>query len=56
MLVNEKRQQLFLKLVIELRMLTLSGYMPALGECAACGGEPEGDVFFDVHNRISLFT
>ena len=50
MLVNEKRQQLFLKLVIELRMLTLSGYMPALGECAACGGEPEGDVFFDVHN------
>ena len=49
MLVSGKRQQKFLKAVIELRMLTLAGYMPSLGECSACGKEPEGDVFFDIH-------
>ncbi|MBR3438310.1 MAG: DNA repair protein RecO [Clostridia bacterium] len=50
MLVSEKRSQMFLKPVIELRMLTLAGYMPSLGVCSACGKEPEGDVFFDIHN------
>lgn len=49
MLVNEKRSQKFLKAVIELRMLTLAGYMPSLGTCSACGKEPEGDVFFDIY-------
>ena len=48
MLVNEKRPQKFLKAVIELRMLTLAGYMPSLGVCSACGKEPEGDSFFDI--------
>ena len=50
MLVNEKRSQRFLKAVIELRMLTLAGYMPSLGECSACGKEPEGDAYFDIHS------
>lgn len=35
-----------LKAVFELRLLTMSGYMPDLVACAACGEPPEGEVFF----------
>lgn len=35
-----------LKAVFELRLLTMSGYMPDLVACAACGEPPAGEVFF----------
>ena len=35
-----------LKAVFELRLLTMSGYMPDLVACAACGSPPEGEVHF----------
>ncbi len=45
-LVTGKRSQLFLKCVAEIRMLTLSGYMPELLECSKCGSEPQGGAKF----------
>lgn len=35
-----------LKAVFELRLLTMSGYMPDLVACAGCGGVHEGEIFF----------
>lgn len=46
MLSTDRRSQKFLKAVIELRMMTLSGYMPSLAACAHCGREPDGTVRF----------
>ncbi len=36
-----------LKAIMELRLLTLSGYMPDLVACKACGELPEGALYFD---------
>jgi DNA repair protein RecO (recombination protein O) len=35
-----------LKAVFELRLLTMSGYMPDLVACAACGEPPSGEIHF----------
>lgn len=35
-----------IKAVYELRMMTLSGFMPDLTACDACGKDPEGAAFF----------
>ena len=41
-------EELQLKAILELRLLTLTGYMPDLIACRACGGLPEdGVVLFD---------
>lgn len=37
-----------IKAVVELRMLTLSGYMPDLVCCAACGEDTDDHMFFSV--------
>lgn len=46
MLVTGKRSQEFLKAVMELRIMTLSGYMPALAQCSVCDAAPTGAVKF----------
>lgn len=47
MLSTGKREPLFVKAVCEMRLLSLAGYMPALGECAHCEKEPTGSVKFN---------
>ena len=47
-LERDKLPPLQLKAILELRLLTLTGYMPDLIACRACGGLPEdGVVLFD---------
>lgn len=47
-LERDKLPPLQLKAILELRLLTLTGYMPDLIACQACGGLPEdGVVLFD---------
>ena len=47
-LERDKLPPLQLKAILELRLLTLTGYMPDLIACRACGGLPEdGMVLFD---------
>ena len=48
MLVSGKRSQGQIKAVLELRILTLAGYMPELSACPHCGQEPESDIYFSV--------
>ena len=42
-----KRPQPFLKAVMELRLMSISGYMPDLTGCAACGTYTDDEMFFD---------
>ena len=46
LLEKGKRSPLFLKPMFELRMLTMSGYMPDLVACHSCGQYQEGPVWF----------
>lgn len=47
-LEQDKLPPLQLKAILELRLLTLTGYMPDLIACGVCGGLPEeGDILFD---------
>lgn len=53
MLMNNKRPQLQLKAVVELRLLCLAGYMPDLTVCGDCEEEYEGQFLFSpVEGRI----
>ena len=47
-IANEKRPILLVKASVELRLLTLSGYMPALVACDGCGEYEKETMFFDV--------
>lgn len=47
LLCQKKKDISLIKAVMELRLLTLSGYMPALECCSTCGCDLEGDCFFD---------
>lgn len=46
-LEREKLPALQLKAIVELRLLTLTGYMPDLVGCRVCGEVPEDGVLFD---------
>ena len=46
LLEKEKRPRGIIKAAYELRILTLSGYMPALSACAACSGEESSGWIF----------
>lgn len=54
MLVTGKRSQLFLKSVAELRLLTISGYMPDVSVCGVCGRAASGGArFYPAEGRIT---
>ena len=46
-LETDKLPPLQLKAILELRLLTLSGYMPDLIACRACGALPASGILFD---------
>lgn len=46
MLINKKKSHEQLKSIVELRMLTLSGYMPDLTACGDCGENDESEMYF----------
>lgn len=46
MLMKGLRPDRQIKAIFELRMMTLSGFMPDLTACAICGGELKGSVWF----------
>ncbi len=48
LLETKRRSCNFLKAVTELKMLSLSGFMPDLVCCAHCGEEPSGEFYFSV--------
>ena len=50
LLETGKRPQPFLKAVMELRLMSISGYMPDLTGCAVCGTYSDDDMFFDRRN------
>ena len=53
MLAKNKKSQEQLKAIVELRLLTISGYMPDLVECADCGKfDDEGMFFSPVEGQI----
>lgn len=41
------RKEIFVKAVTELRLLSISGYMPALVACAGCSEYEQDEMFFD---------
>ncbi len=47
-LTKDKRPALLLKAVTEMRLLCLSGYMPAVDGCAVCGKQEDALMVFDV--------
>ena len=47
LLTSGKRPQPFLKAVLELRLMSISGYMPDLVGCAQCGAYMDEQMFFD---------
>ncbi|MBQ7541812.1 MAG: DNA repair protein RecO [Clostridia bacterium] len=47
LLSSGKRPQPFLKAVLELRLMSISGYMPDLVGCAKCGTYESAEMFFD---------
>ena len=47
LLTSGKRPQPFLKAVLELRLMSISGYMPDLVGCAKCGTYESEEMFFD---------
>ncbi len=51
-LAEEKRPGILIKAVAELRMLSLSGYMPDLSGCAVCGGDKESMRFDAAGGRL----
>lgn len=53
-LMEGKREDLLLKSVLELRMLSMSGYMPNLLGCEHCG-EFEKDVMYFVPEKGCLY-
>lgn len=54
LLTNGKRPQPFLKAVMELRLMSMSGYMPDLVACCECGKYIDEEMYFDKQNG-SLF-
>ena len=50
LLETGKRPQPFLKAVMELRLMSISGYMPDLSGCAECGTYTGAEMFFDRQN------
>ncbi len=54
LLSNGRRPQHFLKAVTELRLMSISGYMPNLLACDSCGKYSDDTMFFDSGNgRLS---
>ena len=49
---NGKRPQPFLKAVTELRLMSLSGYMPSLLACNGCGKYIDDVMYFDSQNGL----
>ena len=47
LLTTGKRPQPFLKAVMELRLVSISGYMPDLVGCAKCGAYTDDEMYFD---------
>ena len=47
---NEKRELKLIKAATELRLLTLSGYMPSVVACAECGKYEDEKMLFDTRN------
>lgn len=47
MLDKNKRPPLMLKAIMELRLMSLAGYMPGLVACEACGEHETPEMFFD---------
>ena len=47
LLETGKRPQPFLKAVMELRLMSISGYMPDLTGCAGCGTYTHDEMYFD---------
>ena len=54
LLETGKRPQPFLKAVMEMRLMSMSGYMPDLVGCAECGTYMDDEMFFD-RNRGCLY-
>lgn len=50
LLSNGKRPQPFLKAVTELRLMSISGYMPSLLACEKCGKYSDETMYFDSAN------
>ncbi len=48
LLEKQRRSNDFLKAVTELKFMAFSGFMPDLTGCPKCGGEPSGEIFFNV--------
>lgn len=49
-LESGRRAQDCIKAIVELRMLSLAGYMPDLTECAGCGKDDGGQMYFSMEN------
>ena len=52
LLDERKKNILLIKAVFELRIMSLSGYMPDLSGCAECGSPLSPGLFFDITNGI----
>lgn len=52
LLSNGKRPQPFLKAVTELRLMSISGYMPRLLACDGCGKYSDDVMYFDSSNGL----
>lgn len=50
LLEKQRRSNDFLKAVTELKFMAFSGFMPDLTGCPKCGGEPSGEIFFNVYD------
>ncbi len=48
LLETKRRSCDFLKAVTELKLLSLSGFMPELTCCPRCGEEPTGEIYFNI--------
>ena len=48
------RDPRLVKAAVELRMMTVAGYMPTLGACARCGTDTDGGAFFDLQDARLL--
>lgn len=48
LLETKRRSCDFLKAVTELKLLSLSGFMPDLTCCPHCGEEPSGEIYFNI--------
>lgn len=50
LLEKQRRSNDFLKAVTELKFMAFSGFMPDLTVCPKCGGEPSGEIYFNVND------